>query len=62
MTIVWNWPQITFVTLTILGLLVTVRFHGEPRTGKYSVVSFFIASAIDYWLLYYGGFFNGTSP
>jgi hypothetical protein len=54
----WQWPQITYAALTLVGLGLVVAKNGEPKTGTHSVVSSLIVSAIILWILASGGFFR----
>ena len=52
------WPQITFVTLVVFSLGITLEQHGKPKTGNESFWTSLIATTLTLWLLYMGGFFN----
>jgi hypothetical protein len=52
------WPQITFVTLIVLNLGITLEQHGKPKTGNQSFWISLTSAALTMWLLYAGGFFN----
>lgn len=48
-------PQIIFIILSIMDLLVTARKHGEPK-GNYNIVVKIIDYAILTGILLWGGF------
>ena len=52
-------PQIIYLTLTFIGLGITLSEHGTPKTGINNFWVTFIADAICIWLLVWGGFFKG---
>ena len=51
------WPQITYLTLTALGLGFALANDGKPRT-PYSFGSSLFATALSIGLLWAGGFFS----
>lgn len=51
-------PQIIFLSLVLIGLMLNSFMHGKDKTGKYNVFYHLIANLITLSLLYYGGFFN----
>ena len=52
------WPQLLFISLSLFGLGRIVSDHGKPREPANAWTTL-IAFAIQFWLLYEGGFFNG---
>lgn len=52
------WPQITYIALTFLSLLIAANKHGKPKDGVHEFQYTFIAFIIIYILLYSGGFFD----
>jgi len=51
-------PQITYFIITAIGLASAGYLHGKPKTGKYSLVEWFVNFVITFSLLYWGGFFG----
>lgn len=58
MSLVFAWPQITYIVLTTLGIGLVLAKHGQPRTEKYNVWWSLIGTAMVLPILYYGGFFT----
>jgi hypothetical protein len=52
-----GWPQITFIALHMAAFGMHLAKNGEPR-GNYSSGGALIACAINFGLLYAGGFFS----
>ncbi len=53
-----EWPQITVIVLTAIGLGVALAVHDKPREGNHN---FFLRSGkaiVLIWLLYMGGFWT----
>lgn len=50
-------PQIIYICITALGLLVAANKHGKPKEGNESFWITFTAVIIGYSLLIWGGFF-----
>ena len=53
-----NAPQITIIALYALSLGMTLAQHGKPKTGTHSFWVALIGTAINFGILYWGGFFN----
>lgn len=53
-----NAPQIIMITLLAISLGMTTAKHGEPKTGRESGWNALIAMAIQFGILYWGGFFT----
>jgi hypothetical protein len=51
-------PQILIIALYTLSLGIHLAKDGEPRDGTYSFLSAFIATAIAFAILIWGGFFR----
>lgn len=51
-------PQIIYIIIVIIGLMIASYNHGKPKTGKYNLWDNIIAIALHIGLLYWGGFFN----
>jgi len=51
-------PQIIVIALVIIGLMINSYMHGKPKVGTYSVWQYIFFTAINFSLLYWGGFFN----
>jgi hypothetical protein len=50
-------PQFILVALLILGLGVSIAKHGQPRENYHGGITF-LATIIEFVLLYWGGFFK----
>ena len=57
MNIVLHWPQITWIILVSLSLIIVALNHGKPRES-YNIFTFLITLAISVTLLIKGGFFG----
>lgn len=55
-----EWPQITMVSLSLIGLGATLAKDGQPKTDKYSFWFAVFNTIVCYIILYYGGFFGGV--
>lgn len=54
-----EWPQIVWIVLTLLGLLVTAQKHGKPRDKEeHNIFTRVIVTGIIAFLLFKGGFFT----
>lgn len=53
-----HWPQLTILTIALLGLGIAAGKHGQPETGKHNFFLTLFSNAIVIWLLYAGGFFK----
>jgi hypothetical protein len=51
-------PQDILIFVYVLNLGCTAALDGQPRTGKISFTSTFIATACIFLLLFWGGFFT----
>lgn len=49
--------QIIYIGLNVMGLGVALAKHGQPRTDKWNFWATFIATAIQFTILGFGGFF-----
>lgn len=56
MSVIWDWPQLTWLVLAVFGFGITAAKHGE--TTRYNVVTGFIALCLSAWLLWAGGFWH----
>lgn len=54
----WGWPQIVYVLLSGLALVIALEDHGKPRTGRHNAGPVFAATLIAWALLWAGGFFG----
>lgn len=57
MTIHFGWPQLIYVVLLVLGLVVATLDHGKPRKPSHvgtHVLAVIIMTALIWW----GGFFR----
>jgi hypothetical protein len=50
--------QIALTALYVLSLGTHLAKHGEPKDGKYSFWTALVAVAIEFTLLYFGGFYG----
>jgi len=53
-----EWPQITYLSLIFLGLLIMSNKHGKQKVGVYSFWETLFASIPLWVILYFGGFFT----
>lgn len=53
-----NWPQYTYLVLSLIGIGICIAEHGTPKTGRNNAFSSLIAGCIVYFLLIQGGFFS----
>ena len=53
-----EWPQITWIVASALGLLITSAWHGKQRDEEYNIFTSIIIKGIWFFILYSGGFFN----
>lgn len=53
-----HWPQVVWICLVSINLLVHLTKDGEPRTDKYSLAESMLNACIMGWLLWAGGFFG----
>ena len=51
-------PQIIMIVLLSIGLLLSAKDHGRPRTGSNSFWSNLISVGVAMGLLLWGGFFK----
>lgn len=51
-------PALIYLALTVFGLGVAIKGHGQPRTGNQSFIATAIVCGLECSLLYWGGFFN----
>ncbi|MGI5959003.1 MAG: hypothetical protein ACOX60_06280 [Massiliimalia sp.] len=51
-------PAIIWILINMIGLGVALAQHGKLKIGKYNVFSTIIAAAIEFGLLWWGGFFG----
>ena len=52
------WPQITYLILLAIGLMVSSYEHGKPKKGEHNIFWSLLSYIIGFWILYEGGFFN----
>jgi len=53
-----DWPQTLYILLSSAGLVIALRDHGTPRTGKHNAAHSFVGVLIAWGLLWWGGFFG----
>jgi hypothetical protein len=51
-------PQIILIGLYMISLGIELARNGQDKTGKYNVVTTFVALVLILGLLYWGGFFS----
>lgn len=51
-------PQLIYLSLIFIGLLLNAHMHNKPRKGEYSFWMSFLNAVINLSLLYFGGFFD----
>lgn len=52
-----HWPQYLYAGLLVLGIVIHVSKHGQPR-DPYDGPIAFISALITAWILYMGGFWG----
>lgn len=57
MTILMNWPQITYIVLVILSIGIVGANHGNRRP-EYNIWHYLINMGLSLTLLSFGGFFG----
>ena len=57
MTITLGIPQIIWLFLAVIGLIIEIVNHGKPRE-PHNAYTFAIGAFISFLLLYWGGFFG----
>ena len=51
-------PQIIYLSILFIGLLLAANLHGKPKEGEYNFWTTFLSYIIILTLLFYGGFFD----
>lgn len=51
-------PQIIYICIILIDLILIGYYHGKPKKGKHNVFVNLIVMAITLSLLCWGGFFN----
>lgn len=51
-------PQIVYLSLTFITLLLSANLHGSPRKGTVNLFIALTVHALNIGLLYWGGFFG----
>lgn len=59
---VFDWPQITYLSMVGITLLCYAILDGEPRTGTHKFGLQVLGAAFVLWLLWEGGFFGPRAP
>jgi hypothetical protein len=57
----FGWPQITLFALLMMALGISMKEHGNPKSGAYNAWITFFAVALELFILYSGGFFSNGS-
>lgn len=57
MTINLGIPQLIWLVMTVIGLIVEIVEHGKPRE-PHNAYTFAVSVVISFLLLYWGGFFG----
>lgn len=53
-----RWPQIVWLSIAVIALLIASNEHGKPKTGEHNFFAAAIGIGISAWLLWCGGFFG----
>lgn len=51
-------PQIIYIALQFIGLMILIRLHGKPEEGKHNFWSALTRAVLINYLLYSGGFYD----
>lgn len=51
-------PQIIYIIVASIHLLLTAHMHGKPKEGKYNIWIALIGAGLGFTLLIAGGFFK----
>ena len=51
-------PQIIYLTINAIGLLLIAHLHGKPKTGEYNIFITLVSEGLAIALLWWGGFFG----
>lgn len=51
-------PQLIYLTLALIGLMIASYQHGKPKEGDHDVTVTIVSTLLLAILLYFGGFFN----
>ena len=54
----FHWPQVVWIVLASIVLVLTAALDGKPKTGNHSFAVTFCGTAFGIWLLWCGGFFQ----
>ena len=54
-----NLPQLVYLAMSLMGMGLAMARHGQPKTGKNNFWSDIFITAIIFYILYSGGFFDG---
>lgn len=57
----FGWPQVTLFALLMISLGISMKEHGNPKSGTYNAWVTFIAVIVELFILYSGGFFSNAS-
>lgn len=57
----FGWPQITIFAFLMIALGISMKEHGNPKTGFYNAWITLFAVALELFILYSGGFFSNAS-
>lgn len=52
-----DWPQGIYLGVTVFGTGIVLAKHGEPKTGRYNILTTLITDGLILGLLWWGGFF-----
>lgn len=58
----FHWPQIIYASIYALTLLTYAAKNGQPTNATYNFPVVLVMCGFWTWIMYMGGFFNGTSP
>lgn len=54
----WGWPQWSYLTITVIAIVLAAAEHGEPKTGNFNFGTFMLSIFVAMFLLVSGGFFK----
>ena len=54
----WGWPQWIIIVLSLYGLFIEIKRHGEQRRGHHNLPTHLFSMVITYWIFIAGGFFK----
>jgi hypothetical protein len=52
------WPQIVFLIIVMVGLILNIIFEGEATEGHFDTINYILKYGFILFILYMGGFFD----